>query len=896
MKAENPQSSLRDDINFLHDLLSEVIRQREGEAFFGELSQVLNEAARYRQSDSDADFVALKKIVADFDPERAEKVTRALSSYLSLVNIAEEHQKTRLARKNSAGTSFGDLGETLRSLLGAGISAEKLQCAVTVLHIELVLTAHPTEIMRRSLLQKYSSIARHLEVRDYSDVPQYEQQLNTEAIRREIFGMWETDAIRKKKPTPTDEAYGGLLVFEQTLWQELPRFLREFSDLLQAETGHPLPLNAVPICFASWMGGDRDGNPNVTAAVTQRSVWLAQWMASVLYEREIDRLRFELSLQTGDARLAELTANAHEPYRAYLKGIHNRMTSTRTRLEDLLQRGHSETKGHYRSAEELRKELNVVYESLIATNMHAVANGRLTDLMRRLAVFGLHLVKLDIRQEASRHADAMAAITNALGLGSYAEYPENEKIAFLCAELNDRRPLIPLDFTCDAEPREVLDTFSMLARIRTESLGAYVISMAKNVSDILVVHLLQKITGRKKPLRVVPLFETIADLINAPHVLRKLFAIPEYRTLIAGKQEIMIGYSDSSKDSGILTAAWNLYRCQEEILKVAREAEIEVTLFHGRGGTIGRGGGPSHLAILSQPPGSVEGRIRVTEQGEMIQAKFGLPSVARRSLEIYTSAVLRASLQPPPGPPAEYRELMDSLSDNAAKEYRRLVYDQPEFIDYFRAVTPEQELGNLNIGSRPARRRAGGPPASRQGPGEPRNSMSTGIEALRAIPWIFAWTQVRLMLPSWLGVGTALAAALNSPKRQTLIEMRRDWYFFRSFVDLIEMVLIKSDMRIAAHYDSMLVAESLKPVANQIHERLANTINRVKEVSGSQNLVGYDTNLRREIEFRSLWLDPLNILQADYLRRLRREPESEALRRGLLLTINGIAAGLKNTG
>lgn len=878
MTTQDSHEILQKDIVFLHDLLSEVIRHREGETFVDVLGQVLAEARKYRLSDSNSDFLALEKIVADFDPERAEKITRALSNYLSLVNIAEEHHKARTSRQTSAAGNFGDLGETMRALRDAGISTEKLHHAVTGLHIELVLTAHPTEIMRRSLLQKYSSIAHHLEVRDYTDVPAYEQQLNTEAIRREIFGMWETDAIRKKKPTPSDEAYGGLLVFEQTLWQELPRFLRNISDLLLSETGKPLPINAVPICFASWMGGDRDGNPNVTAAITQRAVWLAQWMASVLYEREIDRLRFELSLQTGDARLAELTANAHEPYRAYLKGIHNRMTSTRARLEDLLQRGHSEIKGHYRSAEELRRELNVVYESLIATNMHAVANGRLTDLLRRIAVFGLHLVKLDIRQEASRHAEAMTAITSALGLGNYGEYPENEKIAFLCAELNERRPLIPLDLKCEAEPREVLDTFSMLARIRTESLGAYVISMAKNVSDVLVVHLLQKVTGRKTHLRVVPLFETIADLINAPQILRKLFAIPEYRVLINGRQEVMIGYSDSAKDSGILTAAWNLYRCQEEILKVAREADIEVTLFHGRGGTIGRGGGPSHLAILSQPPGSVEGRIRVTEQGEMIQAKFGLPSVARRSLEIYTSAVLRASLQPPPGPPNDYRELMDSLSETAATEYRRLVYEQPEFIDYFKAATPEQELGNLNIGSRPAKRRSG------------------GIEALRAIPWIFAWTQVRLMLPSWLGVGTALADALSSEKRQTLIEMRRDWYFFRSFIDLIEMVLVKSDIRIAAHYDTMLVPEALKPIANQIHARLANTIQRVKEVSDSSELVGYDANLRREIEFRSMWLDPLNILQANYLKRLRQEPESESLRRGLLLTINGVAAGLKNTG
>lgn len=878
MKSTDANARLQEDIGFLHGILGEVIRQREGEQFLDQVSAVLHNSAAYRSSRKNEDFEALRKQFAEFDAERAEKITRALSCYLSLVNIAEEQNKALIERGAAAGETLADLGKTFRTLKESGISKETLYDAVTNMHIELVLTAHPTEIMRRSLMQKYANIARHLEIRAYSDVPHYEQQLNTEAIRREIFGMWETDAIRKKKPTPTDEAYGGLLVFEQTLWQELPRYLREVSDLLKRETGKALPLEAVPICFASWMGGDRDGNPNVTAAVTQRAVWLAQWMAAVLYDREIDKLRFELSLRSGDEKLAALTENAHEPYRVYLKGIHNRMVSTRTRLEDLLQRGHSEVQGHYRNAGELIRELTVVYDSLIATNMHAVAEGRLTDLLRRLSVFGLHLVKLDIRQESSRHREALGAITQSLGLGNYADYPENEKIAFLCAELKERRPLIPLDLACDAEVREVLDTFSMLSRIRTESLGAYVISMARSVSDILAVQLLQKVTGRKTPLRVVPLFETINDLVNAPQILRKLFAIPEYRALIGNKQEIMIGYSDSSKDSGILTAAWNLFRCQEEIIKVAQEAGVEVTLFHGRGGTIGRGGGPSHLAILSQPPGSVEGRMRVTEQGEMIQAKFGLPTVARRSLEIYTSAVLTASLKPPPGPPQEFRDVMETLSEIAATEYRRLVYETPEFIDYFRAATPEQELGNLNIGSRPAKRRSG------------------GLDALRAIPWIFAWTQVRLMLPSWLGVGTALAKVLESDKRDTLLRMRSEWYFFRSFIDLIEMVLIKSDTRIAAHYDSQLVDASLKPVASQIHERLANTIRRVSEISPAGGLVAYDANLRREIEYRSLWLDPLNILQADYLMRLRKEPENEELRRGLLLTINGIAAGLKNTG
>ncbi|MBN8221696.1 MAG: phosphoenolpyruvate carboxylase [Spirochaetes bacterium] len=869
--APDLTQKLEADIRFLHGMLSDVILQREGAAFFETLQDTLKLSSAYRDKKSESDFKSLTQLVGGLENPAAEKLTRALSAYLTLVNIAEEHHKVRLARHEGEIS----LSSTFASLAQAGIAGEKLFQSVAALRIDLVLTAHPTEIMRRGLLQKYTNIARALEIRDYTDVPAFEQQLNNDAIRREIFGIWETDAIRKKKPTPTDEAYGGLLVFEQTLWHEVPRYLRELSAALHAHTGKNLPPDAAPVRFSSWMGGDRDGNPNVTHMVTRRAVWLAQWMAAVLYEREIDKLRFELSMTAASDELKNLTENAHEPYRAFLKKTVGKMNATRLRLEDLLQKSTTQITDYYRDTTELTAELEVIHRSLCSVNMQVIADGRLADILRRLAVFGLYLVKLDIRQESARHKQTMGEITRALGMGDYADYPEHEKIAFLCSELKEPRPLVPAELDCSPESREVLDTFSMLAQIRTESLGAYVISMAKQASDVLLVHLFQKVSGRKKHLRVVPLFETIEDLQNAPRILKSLLAIPEYRALIAGKQEIMIGYSDSSKDSGILTAAWNLYRCQEEIIAVCREAGVEATLFHGRGGTIGRGGGPTHLAILSQPPGSVEGRIRVTEQGEMIQAKFGLPSVARRTLEIYTAAVLTASLMPPPGPPESYRKVMEQLSETAAASYRSLVYGNEKFLEYFQAATPERELGNLNIGSRPAKRRAG------------------GIESLRAIPWIFAWTQTRVLLPSWLGVGDALARLGEAGELHT---MRHEWYFFRSFIDLIEMVLIKTDPRISLSYDAALVPEALGTVGEEIHEKLKETTKRVLRLSNTDALVAYDHNLQREIRYRSLWLNPLNLLQITFLKRLRENSENEALRRGLLLTINGVAAGLKNTG
>ncbi len=869
---------LEEDIEYLHAILEDVIARLEGEPFVQRLQQITRYSQGYQSKHDETSFTHLVQAIAGTDAPLAAKLTRALSTYLTLVNIAEEHHKVRLENYATVQTLPIAPDMVLHELQQQGISPEKIYTTVAAMRIELVLTAHPTEIMRRSLLSKYANLARHLEIRDREISDPHEKQLNEEAIRREIFGIWETDPIRKKKPTPTDEAYGGLLVFEQTLWNEVPRFMRELSDDLQRRTGRALPLDCAPISFGSWMGGDRDGNPNVTAAVSQRAVWLAQWMAAVLYEKEINALRFELSVSHCDEQLRTLTEDAHEPYRVYLKKTLARMTSTRERLEDILLRGSTQITEYYRNTEELTAELQVVYNSLKNTGMEVMADGRLTDLLRRLAAFGLYLVKLDIRQESGRHAAAMSEITRELGLGDYSAWAEHEKIAFLCEELKQRRPLVPMDAEFSAETREVLDTFLMLAKIRTESLGAYVISMARSASDVLLVHLFQKINGRKRHLRVVPLFETVEDLRNAPRIMANLLKIAEYRELIDDRQEIMIGYSDSSKDSGILTAAWQLYRCQEEIIGVCAEAGVEVTLFHGRGGTIGRGGGPTHLAILSQPPGSVAGRIRVTEQGEMIQAKFGLPTVARRTLSIYTAAVLRASLAPPEGPPTEYREIMEKLAGHAAREYRSLVYEDAKFIDYFRSATPEQELGNLNIGSRPAKRRAG------------------GIEALRAIPWIFAWTQTRFLLPSWLGVGAALSAITSETDRAVLEKMRREWYFFRSFIDLIEMVLIKSEPRIAQYYDTTLTGDNLSSVGDRIHRALQATKDAVMQLTRERQLVSYDTALQREIRFRSLWLNPLNLLQVEFLRRLRQTPEDESLRRGLLLTINGVAAGLKNTG
>lgn len=478
----------------------------------------------------------------------------------------------------------------------------------------------------------------------------------------------------------------------------------------------------------------------------------------------------------------------------------------------------------------------------------------------RVATFGMTLMKLDVRQEADRHTEALDAITDWLEIGTYSQWDEEKKLKFLTTELKGRRPLVPPTIDVKPEVREVLNTFRVTAEMGTNSLGAYVISMASEASDVLAVELLQKearlVVGGElgktcsgESLRVVPLFETVQDLKNSGTVIRKLLKIDWYREhLIAnhqGHQEVMLGYSDSGKDAGRFTAAWELYKAQEDVVAACKEFGIKITLFHGRGGSVGRGGGPTYMAIQSQPPGSVMGTLRVTEQGEMIQAKFGLSQTAVRQLEIYTTAVLLATLHPPDPPRcASWRNIMDEISENSCKHYRGIVFETPEFLEYFHEATPEAELGNLNIGSRPTRRKKTG-----------------GISQLRAIPWIFAWTQTRFVLPAWLGVGRGLEAAFARGHREELQAMYREWPFFQSTIDLIEMVLAKADIPIAKHYDEVLVSECRQQLGEELRGDFHRTETAVLDVSGHQKLSENNKTLQRLIESRLAYLDPINMLQ-----------------------------------
>jgi phosphoenolpyruvate carboxylase len=492
------------------------------------------------------------------------------------------------------------------------------------------------------------------------------------------------------------------------------------------------------------------------------------------------------------------------------------------------------------------------------------------------------LAPLDVRQDAARHAEAVAWIASGWNLGPYEDLPEEQRIALLLGEIeNGTRTFADLPDVPAAPDsvRDVVDTFRMTAALPGESLGAYVITMTSRASDVLAVELLQKLAGIPQPQRVVPLFETATDLQRSGAVLDALLAIPWYHTRIAGHQEVMIGYSDSAKDAGRLAAAWSLYRAQEEVVAACAKHGVRLTLFHGRGGSVGRGGGPTHLAIRSQPPGSIAGRLRVTEQGEMIEAKFGLLDIAVRTMEVYTTATLDATLAPSSRPAPEWRAMMERLSDRARASYRRVVYDTPQFIDYFHTATPEPELRALHIGSRP-----------------PRRGGQEGVAGLRAIPWQFAWTQTRLLLASWLGVEDALADARAQGDEALLARMYEEWPFFRSTLDLIEMVLAKSDARIAAEYDRRLVPSPLRPLGEELRARLARATTEVLAVTGHREPAESTPVLRRSIDVRNPYVDPINLVQIELLARLRRPDAAPELRRAFAVTVNGIAAGMRNTG
>ncbi|MHA6790622.1 phosphoenolpyruvate carboxylase [Pseudomonas bijieensis] len=869
---------LREDVHLLGELLGNTIREQYGDTFLDKIEQIRKGAKADRRGSVDAELSASLNQLSE---DELLPVARAFNQFLNLANIAEQYQLIH-RREESQPQPFEArvLPELLARLRAEGHGAEALARQLGRLEIELVLTAHPTEVARRTLIQKYDAIAAQLAAQDHRDLTSAERAQIHERLQRLIAEAWHTEEIRRTRPTPVDEAKWGFAVIEHSLWQAIPNYLRKADQALHAATGLRLPLEAAPIRFASWMGGDRDGNPNVTAAVTREVLLLARWMAADLYLRDVDQLAAELSMQHASEALRAQAGDSAEPYRAVLKQLRERLRATRNWAHASLTAATPPGADVLQHNRELLDPLELCYHSLHQCGMGVIADGPLLDCLRRAVTFGLFLVRLDVRQDSTRHTAAMTEITDYLGLGRFEDWNEEQRISFLLEELNNRRPLLPAHFKPSADTAEVLATCREVAAAPAASLGSYVISMAGAASDVLAVQLLLKEAGVLRPMRVVPLFETLADLDNAGPVIERLLRLPGYRSRLQGPQEVMIGYSDSAKDAGTTAAAWAQYRAQERLVDICREQQVELLLFHGRGGTVGRGGGPAHAAILSQPPGSVAGRFRTTEQGEMIRFKFGLPDIAEQNLNLYLAAVLEATLLPPPPPTPQWRHLMDELAADGVSAYRAVVRENPQFVEYFRQSTPEQELGRLPLGSRPAKRRAG------------------GIESLRAIPWIFGWTQTRLMLPAWLGWETALNKALERGEGELLGQMREQWPFFRTRIDMLEMVLAKADADIARSYDERLVEPGLLSLGAHLRDLLSQACSVVLGLTGQSQLLAHSPATLEFIRLRNTYLDPLHLLQAELLARSRQQDGAQGspVEQALLVSVAGIAAGLRNTG
>mmetsp|Transcript_17993 Transcript_17993/g.44651 ORF Transcript_17993/g.44651 Transcript_17993/m.44651 type:complete len:999 (+) Transcript_17993:195-3191(+) len=959
-KSFNHQTVLKESDDLMRSLFFSIVQETSGTEFFDSLKEVYALSEKFHNTHAEEDFEAIATRLATLSNEETLLITSAFSNVLNLHNVSEhvasamEERHARLddIPRGPAKTTNG----AIKGLMAKGVSLDEIYKHICEQEVDLVLTAHPTQALRRSMLRNFGKIRANLLDLQRQRLSNYERAELLESLRYAIQAAWRTDEIRRNPPTPQDEMRGGLSYFSDTIFAGLPKFMRRVDTALINQGLPRLPLDKSIMRFSSWMGGDRDGNPFVTAVCTRDVTYLARITAVNLYFSAIQNILFSLSMWRCTDKLKQRVhaiVKAHdadtvyeerrrrnysdfshfipeaEPYRVILAEVRDKLYNTREALAGVIAGRAVDLDPHddsiFREKDDLMEPLLACYESLVEVGDAPVADGYLLDLIRQVNCFGLCLVKLDIRQESDRHADAVDAITRHCGLGSYLEWDEEKKIAFLVGELEGKRPLISPALECSADVREVLDTCKMighLQRVCPGSLGTYVISMTTHASDVLAVVLLQRECGGdpNKLLRVAPLFERLDDLRDGPAQLKRLFSVPWYHKHIDGFQEVMIGYSDSGKDAGRMAAAWALYEGQENATKVGDEFGVKLTLFHGRGGTVGRGGGPSHLAIMSQPPATINGRLRVTVQGEVIEQNFGEHENCFHTLDMYTAATLEHSLNPPTSPVDHWRGVMSTMSDVSCARYRSVVFDTPEFILYFNQATPSQELGSLNIGSRPAKRKG-----------------NAAVTALRAIPWIFAWTQSRFHLPVWLGMAEAFQALKDDGKLPVLREMYQTWPFFRVTMDLIEMVLAKADPKVAAYYEKVLVEPELHAFGKGLREALERTIDIVLEITEHPNLLtpqtsdgGQHTALAQKLSMRSCYLTPLNIIQVAKLKALREIEAGEAVAAAagtsyvpnanmqwakemlslhpskdyyhaavsdtLVITMKGIAAGMQNTG
>ncbi|MEA2299999.1 MAG: phosphoenolpyruvate carboxylase [Solirubrobacteraceae bacterium] len=903
--------SFADDQELLGWALGEVIRDAEGEEAFELHERSVSLASRAREGDAGA-ADELADLVGEMSLEDLQVLIRSLTCWFGLVNLAEDNERIRRLRarevRRAPAPRRGSPRHAMQRLAESGTTAAEVEQMLARAEVRLVMTAHPTEARRRTTVEKLSRIFAMLRALDERHPLPGDVELVRDRLASAVQEVWGTDELRAVTPTVLDEVRTGLVYFTSTLVDVVPTFYRE----LEAAVGASFPDADIPVppllSFGSWIGGDRDGNPHVTPAVTAETLELMRTACLRLLQHRLHDLASRVSLSarvTGVAgeleglladgferfpKLADSLARRHpeEPYRRVFALISERVRATRRQNDT-----------GYADPGELLADLHLVESSLRAHRGGFVAAGDLRDVIRIVEVFGFHFARLDVREHADRHRRALAEIFGVLEVHeSYESLEPAARAELLAREIAERRPLIPADISgFSAETREVVDTFRRLYDLlRGDHAGAvrsYVVSGTSGPADLLEVLLLMKENrlskagGEGAMLHVVPLFESGETLEAAAETMGTLLDMPVYRAALRSvhdEQEIMVGYSDSNKDVGYVASGWAIYRAQISLAELMSRHGITWTFFHGRGGAVGRGGGPSNVAILAQPPGTVHGRLKVTEQGEVLSAKYSIPEIARRELELTASAVLISALDAaaPHDPPRldRYEEVMRVMAGTSERAYRELVYGDPDFTAFFHAVTPVEEISRLQLGSRPAKRRR-----------------SARIEDFRAIPWVFSWTQARVVLPAWYGLGTALAAARERFGLELLTEMEGDWPFFSGLVSNAEMACAKTDLDIARRYVLLWDEEDARErIWSLIAAEFALTCAELVAVTGGTRLLDREPLLQGSIDRRNPYVDPLSFIQVELLRRARAGAGGDDLGRTSFLAINGIAGGLRNTG
>jgi phosphoenolpyruvate carboxylase len=908
---------LREDIRLLGRILGDTLREQEGITTYELVENVRRTSVLFRKTQQDADRIGLEHILDHLTPHDTLSVVRGFSYFSQLANIAEDlhHNRRRRAHmKSGSKPQEGSIQLALERLLDKNVSAEVLQNFFDKAIVSPVLTAHPTEVQRKSILDCQMIISSLLSDRDRMDMTPEELAENEESLRRFVLILWDTRMLRYSKLTVQDEIKNGLTFYGHTFLTEVPQLYANLEKQLQGQYGKAFRVSPL-LRVGSWIGGDRDGNPFVTAEVMNNASTSHSAVAFDFYLSETNLMGKRLSLssrlvEVSDA-LLKLAAKSpdkspsrdDEPYRRALIGVYSRLVATAKQLSHRVEhlRQLDENAVPYADPQAFIADLDILIDSLNKHHAVNLANGRLANLRRAAEVFGFHLAPLDMRQHSGVHEQVVGELMAVAGIKDYLQQDENTRRVSLLLVLKQGKKLADdiskFTDTVQGELRIMQTAADIHQSFGRAALPNYIISMTKGVSDMLEVALmvqqsgLLEVSGKSTALHlnIIPLFETIDDLRGSSQIMDELFSIPFYRELLQSRgntQEVMLGYSDSNKDGGYLTANWELYKAEIDLVKIFEKHGIELRLFHGRGGSVGRGGGPSYEAIRAQPPGSVNGQIRITEQGEVISSKYSNPEIGRRNLETLIAATMEATLLHKHGDDTtmpDYHRIMEEMSLDAIAAYRELVFETPGFTDYFFAATPIREIAELNIGSRPSARKS-----------------TNRIEDLRAIPWVFSWSNSRVILPGWYGFGSAVEKFIErhgAAGLKQLQAMNKNWAFFRGLLSNMDMVLSKTDMGIASRYAQLVPDEKVRNrIFSMIETEWERTTIHLLAITQSATLLADNPSMARSLNTRLPYIDPLNHLQVMLLERTRAGESDEKLRRALHITINGIAAGLRNSG